>query len=68
VNELTYVVTEVSFVPDLKNNLLSIRQLQEKGLAILIKNDLCKIYHPMKGLFLQTGMFANNKFILLAVS
>ena len=68
VNGLSHVVTEVFFVPDLKNNLLSIRQLQEKGLAILIKHDLCKIYHPTKGLFIQTAMSANRMFILLAVS
>jgi transposase InsO family protein len=68
VNGLSHVVTEVFFVPDLKNNLLSIGQLQEKGLAILIKHDLCKIYHPTKGLFIQTAMSANRMFILLAVS
>jgi len=68
VNGLTHVVTEVFLVPDLKNNLLSIGQLQEKGLAILIKHGLCKFYHPTKGLFIQTAMSANKLFILLAAS
>ncbi|TXG51085.1 hypothetical protein EZV62_023609 [Acer yangbiense] len=68
VNGLTHVVTEVFFVPDLKNNLLSIGQLQEKGLAILIKHGLCRIYHPTKGLLIQTAMSANRMFILLAAS
>jgi hypothetical protein len=31
-----HVITEVFYVPDLKNNLLSIGQLQEKGLAVLM--------------------------------
>ncbi|KAK0589490.1 hypothetical protein LWI29_015036 [Acer saccharum] len=68
VNGLTHVVTEVFFVPDLKNNLLSIGQLQEKGLEILIKHGLCRIYHPTKGLLIQTAMSANRMFILLAAS
>lgn len=56
------------YVPELKNNLLSIGQLQEKGLAILIKGGLCKIYHPDKGFIIQTNMSANRMFILLAQS
>jgi len=31
VNGFVHVITEVFYVPDLKNNLLSIGQLQEKG-------------------------------------
>lgn len=67
-NGVSHVVTEVYYVPELKNNLLSIGQLQEKGLAILIKGGLCKIYHPNKGLIIQTNMSANRMFILLAQS
>jgi hypothetical protein len=36
-NGLTHVVSDVFFVPDLKTNLLSIGQLQDKGLTILIQ-------------------------------
>ena len=36
VNENTQVITSVFYILDLKSNLLSIGQLQEKGLAILI--------------------------------
>ena len=46
VNENTQVITGVFYVPDLKSNLLSIGQLQEKGLAILIQHGKCKVYHP----------------------
>lgn len=61
-----HVVQEVFYIPELKNNLLSIGQLQEKGLALLIKNNECKIYHPSKGLILESRMTLNRMFILLS--
>ncbi|KAI5448106.1 hypothetical protein KIW84_015507 [Lathyrus oleraceus] len=61
-----HVVQEVFYIPELKNNLLSIGQLQEKGLAFLIKNNECKIYHPSKGLILESRMTLNRMFILLS--
>lgn len=67
-NGVNHVVHEVYYVPELKNNLLSIGQLQERGLAILIKGGVCKVYHPMKGLIIQTVMSVNRMFILLASS
>lgn len=67
-NRFNHVVTEVFYVPDLKNNLLSIGQLQEKGLAILIQTGTCKIYHPERGLIIQTNMTTNRMFVLLAKS
>ena len=66
VNGNTQIITEVFYVPDLKNNLLSIGQLQEKGLAILIQHGKCKIYHPQRGLITETEMSLNKTFILLA--
>ncbi|TXG53855.1 hypothetical protein EZV62_019111 [Acer yangbiense] len=53
VNGIMQVITGVFYVPDLKNNLLSIGQLQEKGLAILIQHGKCKIYHPERGLIME---------------
>jgi len=44
------VISSVYYVLELKNNLLSIRQLQEKGLSILIQHRKCSVYHPEKGL------------------
>ncbi|PNX85109.1 retrovirus-related Pol polyprotein from transposon TNT 1-94, partial [Trifolium pratense] len=64
-NGMNFFVTEVYYIPELQNNLLSIGQLQEKGLAILIKGGSCKIFHPEKGLMIQTNMSANRMFILL---
>jgi len=66
VNENTQVITGVFYVPDLKSNLLSIGQLQEKGLAILIQHGKCKVYHPDRGLIIETTMSSNRMFILLA--
>lgn len=63
---LTQVVRDVFYIPELKNNLLSIGQLQERGLAIVMKDRACKIYHPTRGLIMQTLMAANRMFALLA--
>lgn len=68
VSGITHVVSEVYYVPELKNNLLSFGQLQERGLAILIHHEKCKIYHPEKGLIIQTEMTTNRMFVLLATS
>ena len=38
VNGIMQVITGVLYVPDLQNNLLSIGQLQKKGLVFLIKH------------------------------
>ena len=65
VNENTQVFTGVFYVPELKSNLLSIGQLQEKGLAILIKNGKCKVYHPNRGLIIEIKMSSNRMFVLL---
>ncbi|KAM1022414.1 hypothetical protein ACFX2K_043716 [Malus domestica] len=60
------VITGVFYVPELKNNLLSIRQLQEKGLAVLMQYGKCKIFHPEKGLIMETEMSCNRMFAVLA--
>ncbi|KAJ0040709.1 hypothetical protein Pint_28005 [Pistacia integerrima] len=65
VNGITQVITDVYYVPKLKNNLLSIGQLQEKGAAILIKDGVCGVYHPRKGLIMQTPMSTNRMFVIL---
>lgn len=66
INGAIHVVTDVYYVPDLKNNLLSVGQLQERGLALLIQDGKCKLYHPRRGLIMQTEMTANRMFVLLA--
>nr|DAD19456.1 TPA_asm: hypothetical protein HUJ06_020919 [Nelumbo nucifera] len=66
VNGTSQVITKVFYCPELKNNLLSIGQLQERNLAILIQHGECKIYHHERGLIMQTQMSVNRMFILLA--
>lgn len=63
---VSHLVQDVFYVPDLKNNLLSIGQLQEKGLAILLKSNQCRIYHPLKGLIITCNMTSNRMFVLLS--
>lgn len=53
INNVEHIFTEVFYVPELKNNLLSIGQLQERGLSILIEGGVCQIFHPSKGLIIH---------------
>lgn len=66
VNGVVLVITEVFFVPDLMNNLVSIGQLQEKGIVVFIQHGICKVFHPQKGLILETKMTNNRMFSLFA--
>ena len=66
IDGIKHVVTEVYYVPELKNNLLSVGQWQEKGLAILMHEGKCRIYHPRKGLIIETMMTANRMFVIMA--
>ena len=65
-NGITLVISYVYYILELKNNLLSIGQLQEKGLAILIQDGTCKVFHPRRGLIMQTDMRGSRMFYLLA--
>lgn len=58
------VVQDVFYVPGLTTNLLSVGQMQEKGLTFLIKNNVCKVFHEEKGLLLQIKMKTNRMFVL----
>ncbi|KAK9121298.1 hypothetical protein Syun_018915 [Stephania yunnanensis] len=67
-NGISYVVNDVYYVPELKNNLLSVGQLQEKGLDVLFKGGerrTCSIFHPSRGKITESVMSANRMFILL---
>lgn len=64
INEIIQVINDVFFVPDLKNNLLSIGQMQEKGLTVIIQHRRCKIYHSKKGLIMETDMTCNKMFAM----
>jgi hypothetical protein len=66
VNGITQVISEVYYIPELKNNLLSMGQLQDKGVTILIQHGKCKVFHPTKGLIIQSKMSTNRMFDALA--
>jgi hypothetical protein len=65
INGLTQVITEVYYIPGLKNNLLSIGQLQEKGLSIHIEDDYCKVYHKQRELLLMTTTMSSNRMFII---
>jgi hypothetical protein len=62
----TQVFTNVYYLPGLKNNLLSIGQLQQKNLTVIFKNDTCKVFHEEKGLIMATHMTLNRMFVIKA--
>jgi len=64
IDGISHTITDVYYVSELKTNLLNLGQLQEKGLAVLIQNDTCKIFHPDHGLLLHTSMKGNRMFYL----
>lgn len=43
---ITQVITDVFYIPELRNNFLSIGKMQERGVAVFIKHGICKLYHP----------------------
>lgn len=49
----------VFFVPDLKTNLLSVGQIQEKRYEIFIKDGVCRIQDEKLGLIAQVNMTTN---------
>lgn len=62
----TRTVSDVFYVPELRNNLLSIGQLQERGITITIKHGVCKLYHPIHGVIMESIMTANKMFVVIA--
>ena len=68
VNGIVQIITRVFYVSELKNNLLSIGQLQEIGLTILFQSGKCKVFHPKRGLIKEMKMSSNRMFILHAIS
>ncbi|KAH7565083.1 hypothetical protein JRO89_XS09G0128800 [Xanthoceras sorbifolium] len=47
-NGYVETISDIFYIPDLKSNLLSAGQLQEKGYIITIQKGACKIYDPSK--------------------
>lgn len=66
INGRSHVITDVYLVPDLTSNLVSLGQLVQKGCGILMQHGVCKIYHPERGLVIQSKMTANRVFKVMA--
>lgn len=57
-------ICDVFYVPDLKSNLISIEQLQEKEYTVIMRKGCCQVIHPEKGLIAQVTMTTNRMFPL----
>ncbi|XP_013632422.1 PREDICTED: uncharacterized protein LOC106337863 [Brassica oleracea var. oleracea] len=68
INGVIQVITAVYFVTGLKNNLLSVGQLQQKGLRIIIEEDTCEIWHKQqRRLIMHSVMTTNRMFVVTAI-
>jgi hypothetical protein len=65
-NGMVQVVTSVYYIPELKNNLLSIGQLQQKNITVVFKNDCCRVYHQDRGLLMSSQMATNKLYPIIA--
>ena len=64
-NGFVETISNVFYVPDLKSNLLSAGQLQEKGyIIIIIQKGACEIYDPSRGAIAVVQMASNRLFPL----
>ncbi|RVW73046.1 Retrovirus-related Pol polyprotein from transposon RE1 [Vitis vinifera] len=63
-NGFVETISNVFYVPDLKSNLLSAGQLQEKGYIITIQKGACEIYDPSRGAIVVVQMGSNRLFPL----
>ncbi|XP_076929979.1 uncharacterized protein LOC143594598 [Bidens hawaiensis] len=66
VNGITQVITKVYYVPELTSSLISIGQLQEKNVTVVMRQGECKIYHPTRGLIVTSRMTKNRMFLIRA--
>jgi len=61
------VISDVYFVPGLKNNLFSVGQLQQKGLRFIIEGDVCEVWHKTeKRMVMHSTMTKNRMFVVFA--
>lgn len=53
-------ISGVLFVPEMKNNLLSLGQFLEKGFVMKMKDNVLKVYDSKKGLVLMVYLSKNK--------
>ncbi|XP_047258060.1 uncharacterized protein LOC124890264 [Capsicum annuum] len=63
-NSFVETISDVLYVPDLKANLRSAGQLQEKGYIITMKKGKCEIYDPVRGAIAVVQMSSKRLFPL----
>jgi len=63
-NGFVETISNVLYVPNLKNNLLSAGQLQEKGYEIFISKGTCEIFDPVRGVIAVIKKNSNRLFPL----
>jgi hypothetical protein len=61
-----HVISDVYYLSGLSNNLLTIGQLQQKGLTIVFRNNVCQLFHDEKSLIVTTEMTMNRMYIVNA--
>ncbi|KAL4554860.1 hypothetical protein LXL04_037467 [Taraxacum kok-saghyz] len=61
---IKYVISDVYYIPELKNNLLSVGQFQEKGVSVIFDNGVCILRHPQKGKMVESTMRSNRMYIV----
>ena len=68
INGRIQVISDVYFVPELKNNLFSVGQLQEKGLRIIIEDGECEVWHKEeRKMIMHSTMSKNRMFVVFAI-
>ena len=67
-NGFVETISNVLYVPDLKSNLLSAGQLQEKGYVITIQKGVCEIYDHTRGAIAIVQMSSYRLFPLKITS
>lgn len=67
INSIVQEITSVYYVPGLKNNLFSVGQLQQKGLRMIIEDDIFEIWNKIhKRLIMHSTMRKKIMFIIYA--
>lgn len=66
INGINQVISSIYYVPSLKNNLLSVGQLQQKGLRVIIEDNQCEIWHKEQRRMVMHSTSNNIMFVILA--
>lgn len=67
INGMIRVITSMYYVPELRNNMFSVGQLQEKGLRVIIEENVCENWHKqLKDMVMYSSITKNIMFIVLA--